>query len=229
MADRNEELREAWSERSARLGTTKRAVLFKRFPGWLNERIHRRHVDFVLRHCPRHARSVLDVGCGYGRISLELKRARPELEFQGVDLCPEFAQAYEAAVGPCFAGPVQDFSSERRFDCVLVVTTLMYLDGDEQDEILERLRGLLAPGGVLVCIEPASEIFTTWRRLTGRASASPTGGQVAHFPRGELARRLSALAGTSLAGEDTITLLPGVGATALHHAAAVRAANGQGA
>lgn len=223
MADRTEELREAWGERSARLGATKRAVLFKRFPGWLNERIHRRHMDFVVRHCAPDARSVLDVGCGYGRISLELKRRRPQLEFQGVDLCTEFARAYEAAIGPCFSGPVQDFTSERRFDCILVVTTLMYLDAGEQEETLRRLRGLLAPGGALVCIEPASEMFTTWRRLTGRASASPTGGQVAHFPRGELARRLLALDDTRLAGEDTISLLPGLVPTALHHAVAVRA------
>ena len=228
MADRTEELREAWGKRSERLGATKRAVLFKRFPGWLNERIHRRHVDFVLRHCPAQAASVLDIGCGYGRISAELANERPSLEFQGVDLCTGFARAYEAAVGPCFNGPVQAYTSERRFDCILVITTLMYLSADEQDDVLTRLRGMLAPGGVLICIEPASEIFATWRRLTGRASASPTGGSVAHFPRGVLRDRLLALEGVRLAGEDTIMLLPFCAATALHHAAAVRADGGQG-
>ena len=73
--DRVEELRQAWDERARDLGLTKRAVLFKRFPGWLNESVHRRHAAFALRNVPAHASRVLDVGCGFGRMSEALGHA----------------------------------------------------------------------------------------------------------------------------------------------------------
>ena len=68
MKKRTDDLKKAWDEHQEILGLTKRAVLFKRFPDWLNESIHRRHVRFVLNNCPEVTKSILDVGCGYVRI-----------------------------------------------------------------------------------------------------------------------------------------------------------------
>jgi len=83
MSDRIQHLKDAWDDREQRLGATKRSVLFKRFPGWLNQSIHRRHRSFVLRHLPEKASRVLDVGCGYGRMSLEIKQRFPEMQSGG--------------------------------------------------------------------------------------------------------------------------------------------------
>jgi len=221
MNQRTDQLKAEWDERSGRLGTTQRAVLFKRFPGWLNHSIHRRHMRFVVDNCPPAPAAILDVGCGYGRISAELAAHVPGAAFQGVDLCTEFAEEYRRTVGPCFNGPVQDFRSNERFDLVLIVTTLMYLTSDEHVEVLERLWSALAPGGRIVCIEPSSELFTLWRRLTGRESASPTGGTVAHFLRDELAAKFARLEGAHIVGRRSVTLLPFVSATAVHHCIAV--------
>lgn len=221
MTERIDELKKEWDERSKLLGSTKQAVLSKRFPAWLNQSIHRRHVKFVTENTAPNATRVLDVGCGYGRISLEVAARFPELSFQGVDLCTEFADEYERSFGRCFHGPIQDFRSDERFDLVLIVTTLMYLTVGEQEEVLQRLWSMLESKGRIVCIEPASELFMLWRRLTGRESASPTGGVVHHFFRSQLENKFSLLNGGRVVARKSVTIFPFVSATAVHHCVAI--------
>jgi len=225
MTDRTEQLKREWDQRSERLGSTQRAVLFKRFPDWLNQSIHRRHVRFIVDNCPTPVSRVLDVGCGYGRISLELAERFPNARFRGVDLSEEFARHYEQHVGPCFNGAIQDFPIDETYDLVLIVTTLMYLNTDEHVTVLQRLWSSLAPGGRIVCIEPASELFIMWRRLTGTSSASPTGGTVEHFLIDELAGKFAHLAGVKMVATRSVNLLPYIGGTAVHHCVAVEKPN----
>jgi ubiquinone/menaquinone biosynthesis C-methylase UbiE len=221
MPERIEDLKQEWEERGKRLGATKRAVLFKRFPGWLNQSIHRRHVRFIIESCPTRVAKVLDVGCGYGRIAREVSASIPAASFQGVDLCTEFALEYERTVGPCFNGPIQSFSTDERFDLILIVTTLMYLTRDEHEIVLERLWSMLGPQGRIVCIEPASEMFMLWRRLTGKESASPTGGTVQHFLQRELEDSFAGLDRARIVARRSVTLVPLIGATTVHHGIAV--------
>lgn len=222
MADRTEQLKKEWDQRSERLGSTQRAVLFKRFPGWLNQSIHRRHVRFVVDNAPREPSRVLDVGCGYGRISIELSRRFPDADFQGIDLSTEFARHYEQHVGPCFNGPIQDYRCSETYDLILIITTLMYLDRQEHRDVLQRLWSCLAPGGRIVCIEPASELFMLWRRITGKASASPTGGTVEHFLRDQLVETFEHLGQRSIPDTRSVNLIPYIDATAVHHCVAVQ-------
>lgn len=219
---RIQHMKQAWDDREKRMGSTRRAVLFKRFPLWLNESIHRRHTAFVLKNIPPNVRRLLDVGCGYGRISTEIKRAHPRIEFQGVDLCAGFAAAYEDDIGSCFNGPIQDFRTDQRFDVIVIVTCLMYLDVEEQAPVLERLWSSLNEGGCLVCIEPASEILTLWRRRSRGSFASPTGDTVHYFDRAELKTRCCSLPAAHLQAMTSISLVPLVPMTALHYGIAVR-------
>jgi len=221
MTERTDELKKEWDERSALLGSTKQAVLSKRFPGWLNQSIHRQHVKFIVENIVPSSAQVLDVGCGYGRISLELAVQFPELNFQGVDLCTEFADEYERSFGRCFHGPVQDFKSDKRFDLILIVTTLMYLTTEEQEDVLRRLWSMLESKGRIICVEPASELFNLWRRLTGRESASPTGGVVHHFLRRQLENKFSFLDGGQVVARRSVTIFPFVSASAVHHCVAI--------
>ena len=221
MSERTDQLKQEWGERSERLGLTQRAVLFKRFPGWLNDSIHRRHVRFVVDNVPDGTARILDVGCGYGRISAELQQRRPDARFEGIDLCTEFAEHYEKHVGPCFNGAVQDYRPDSEFQLIIIVTTLMYLTSEEQAEVLRRLWSAVVPGGRIVCIEPASELFRLWRRLTGRESASPTGGTVDHFLRQELVQKLMSLDGACLAATESVKVVPFLATSAVHHCVAV--------
>lgn len=221
MVGRIEELRSAWTDRERQFGLTKRAVLFKRFPGWLNERIHRGHMAFVADNLGRDTDRVLDIGCGYGRVSKGVQKRFPEARFQGVDICEEFALAYERQIGPCFCGPLQAFESDAKYDLVLVITVLTFLSSAEREAVLRDIWSFVRPGGTLCCIEPAIEHLTLWRRLTGREAAAPTGGSIAHFSRPAMERLFGELDGATIKATDSINLIPLTRATAVHHAIAV--------
>lgn len=222
METRIDKLKRDWDDRQNQMGLTKRAVLFKRFPSVINESIHRRHTAFVLQNISTDVKSLLDVGCGYGRISAEIQRQYPSIAFHGVDLCTEFAHAYEKEFGPCFNGPIQSFSTDKRFDVVISVTCLMYLDLAEHRPTLERLWSILNVGGCLVCIEPAIEILQLWRKLTRRTNASPTGGSVHHFHQNELRELCCGLRAAVLQSTISVNLVPFLSSTALHHGVSVR-------
>ncbi len=222
MDSRIPELKEEWGERAKHLGKSKRSVLFKRFPAWLNNRIHRKHRDFVLGNLPDTMSSMLDVGCGYGRISREVRNIHPNVSIHGVELCEEFSIAFGEEFNDCFTGSIQGFQSPRCYDAIVVVTVLMYLNRDELVPIVEKYWSMLSPGGVMVCIEPAIEILKIWRQLTGRAFASPTGGSVFHFEKNELKNLFASLDNSMIAADMSVQLVPGVEFLSLHHGFAVR-------
>lgn len=224
MTDRVEQSARAWDERQRSLGSTPRAVLFKGFPGWLNRWLHRRHVGFLLSHLPPRAGRILDVGCGYGRISLAIRQARPSAVIDGVEFCAAFADAFEQRVGRCFRVPVEEFRPEPGYDAILIVTLLMYLPEAESARVLSVLWHGLAPGGRILCIEPAAEIAELESRLFRRRAPADATSGIRRFRMDELAGSLGSLPGARLAGSTSIRLIPGVSASALHHGVAVEKA-----
>jgi len=221
-SDRVNTLKSAWNARHSKYGATKRAVLLKRLPAWTNYYIHARHMRFIKSALTSQMISVLDIGCGYGRISRELKKFRPTLKFQGVELCGSFAQQFRKELGPCYDGPINEFNSDHEFDLVIIVTLLMYIQKDELDPIIKKIWRLLAPGGTLICIEPASELFHLWRSFGTNHQASPTGGQILYFDKSELADLFQNLPGAKLINTTSISLIPFAPATAIHHGISVR-------
>lgn len=194
-----EDIKEQWARRQRELGNTTRAVLFKNLPAGFNDRLHHAHTRFLIDHIPRHAQSLLDVGCGYGRTAVAVKRQFPQLRIHGVELCEEFARAFEASVGPCFMGSVADFETQEGYDAITIVTLLMYLDPQQQRSTLTKLWTLLRPGGRLLLIEPYLNFLTSLRRKLHVRALAPTGGEVFYFRRTEFSDLLSeALPGAML-------------------------------
>jgi SAM-dependent methyltransferase len=207
----------AWEERQRSLGCTPRAVLFKGFPDRLNAWLHRRQVRFLLEHLPPGRARILDVGCGWGRIALEVKRARPDAAIEGVEFCAAFADAFEQRIGRCHRVPIQEFRPETGYDAILIVTLLMYLGEADRSRVLAALWQSLRPGGRLLCIEPAAEIAELERRLLRRRAPADATSGIRRFRAGELAAILRSLPGASLRSGESIRLLPGIGSSALHH------------
>jgi SAM-dependent methyltransferase len=174
-------IKQQWEQRQKELGNTTRAVLFKNFPAFFNERVNRQHVHFLLKNLPSHVRSMLDVGCGYGRTAAAIKRQHPGIEINGIELCEEFARAFAENIGPCFHGSAGDFHTERQYDAITIVTLLMYLDRGQQKEVLKKLWLNLRPGGRLILIEPSVNILTLLRRKFRVQTLAPTGGEVCYF------------------------------------------------
>lgn len=123
----------------------------------------------ILPHIPQRA-SVLDVGCGNGRLALLLDRERPGATYLGVDAVPELVELARAQ-----ADELVTIAAEFRvadvarpgwggglpgapFDCVVVLAVLFHIPGfDLRVGVLREIASLLKPGGCL--------ILSTWQFL----------------------------------------------------------------
>lgn len=222
VSEHYEKLKADWEKRALSHSATKRAVLFKRLPTWLNWRIHRQHMRCIQSQITQNTESILDIGCGYGRVSGELKNHYPELKFAGVELSREFARLFVENVGPCFNGPIEDYSQSGKSDLVLCITLLMYIPKHELESILKKIWQHVEDNGSLVVIEPAVEIMHLWRRITSTDSAAPTGGEVTYFKKESLGQLLSKLPGAEITHTSSINLVPYLTLTTVHHGFCVK-------
>lgn len=104
--------------------------------------------DFVAGFAPA---SVLDAGCGTGRVAIEL--ARRGIEVVGVDLDAGFI-AGARAKAPALDWRHDDLATvrlDRRFDLIVLAGNVMiFLTPGTESTVLANLAGHLAPGGKLV-------------------------------------------------------------------------------
>lgn len=109
---------------------------------------------------PREAVRLLDAGCGTGFLSLEL--ARRGHQVVAVDPDEEsISLAKRAALPPNLAYHVADLATwddeSDSYDVVILSRVLHHLP--EPEMALQHLSGLLRPGGALVCLEFAYDLF----------------------------------------------------------------------
>ena len=102
------------------------------------------------------ARSVLDAGCGTGRVAIEL--ARRGLDVVGLDADPSMLSAARAKAPEVewVLADLSDFDlaaadGRRRFDAVVMAGNVMiFVVPGTEGAVLERLAGHVRPGGVVV-------------------------------------------------------------------------------
>ena len=93
--------------------------------------------------------SMLDFGCGSGRVAMAIKRAFPKAEVVGYDVD---AQSIERARA---SSPVIEFTTEKprgRFDLVTICDCIHDLAAP--DAALKQVHALVKPGGTLFIVEP---------------------------------------------------------------------------
>ena len=104
--------------------------------------------DFVAALGPR---TVLDAGCGTGRVAIEL--ARRGLSVVGVDIDPRMLRTARAN-GPDLEWHLADLSRinlRRRFDVVVMAGNVMiFLAEGTEAAVVQNMARHLAPGGALV-------------------------------------------------------------------------------
>ncbi|MEO8247206.1 MAG: class I SAM-dependent methyltransferase [Chloroflexota bacterium] len=97
----------------------------------------------VLR--PLRFASVLDVGCGFGRIGELLFELKPDLRtYVGVDISPDQLAAAQRRLGPrarLVSGDIRELD-ERPADLVIASEVLMHVPPTDIMSLVERLRGL---------------------------------------------------------------------------------------
>ena len=104
-----------------------------------------RDQERVLREVLRglEFRTVLEVGCGFGRIARLVTAIRPSARYTGIDLSPEMLAAAQLAVpsGRFVESSLQGFRSDP-FDLVIAVEVLMHVPPKDIGAAMRKLRRL---------------------------------------------------------------------------------------
>lgn len=172
-------LKQDWNERAEATKGSLQGVLFKNFPLQANHLLHDWHAWLVRNLFAPHIRtagSVLDLGCGYGRLSNVLQACRNDLAIVGQDISEQYCDMYRsmgrlAVVADQSSLPFEDSS----FDAVFSVTSLMYSQ-DNIESVLFEISRVLKPEGVVFIIDPGEEVLDLIRKVrkTGN-SGGPVG------------------------------------------------------
>ena len=116
---------------------------------------------------------ILDVGCGFGLFAAYFGQTQPRRRIVGVDpdarrigIATRVAERIGLREHVFTAGDVRDAAIEGPFDAAYVLDVMHHLPRADQRNVLERLRSLLVPGGLLlvkdITTEPRSGLAFTY-------------------------------------------------------------------
>ena len=115
---------------------------------------HRRFVADYVR--PAERTRLLDIGCGPAHI---LRALPTGVRYVGVDLNADYIAAARREWGDrgeFLCTPVSELAlDDREFDVVMTMGLLHHLDDADCAGLFELVRGVLAPGGRFIAVDPA--------------------------------------------------------------------------
>jgi 2-polyprenyl-3-methyl-5-hydroxy-6-metoxy-1,4-benzoquinol methylase len=107
---------------------------------------------------------ILDVGCGFGLFAAYFGQTHPGRRIVGLDpdarrigLARRVAERLGLRDHAFVVGDVRDAPVEGPFDAAYVLDVMHHLPRDDQRRVLERLRSLLVPGGMLIVKDITTE------------------------------------------------------------------------
>ena len=157
----NTDVLQAWEARSRRAGNRLEGVMIKSFPSEINHVLHDWQIQSLMS-CLSGGDSlhVLDIGCGYGRVSQAILRSRSNFHCVGMDLAHNYARQFSKQEASCRAAQAQipDIPFEdSAYDVVLAVGVLGYMATKPAQRLaLKEMLRVLKPGGrcLLITEEP---------------------------------------------------------------------------
>jgi SAM-dependent methyltransferase len=101
---------------------------------------------------------ILDLGCGYGRVSAEILKNYRNIKVVGVDLSSYYVSLFNKKLNPRGRGIVCDIRhlpfKDSYFDFVFMMVTLMYLENEnEQKKAIREIFRVLKKNGKFLIIE----------------------------------------------------------------------------
>lgn len=179
--DNNDNLRYRWEQRALDDGSSKSSVLFRGLPENLNQYIHDFHEYILLTHyLPRikSGASILDLGCGYGRISKIINAYNQDIHITGLDFSSHYCSLFRTQTGCNAVCADLSFSPFPRqtFDSIIAVTSLMYIPDGNRELIMANIAALLKPGGTGFFLDPGQEFSRLVNIINPSRRKQSTGG-----------------------------------------------------
>ncbi len=141
------------------------SVMFRFLPDEINYAIHQwqaKEITAALKKLQRKKKSlnVLDVGCGYGRLSKAIIKKYPNTKLTGLDVSATFIKHYKKFLGKGVTGITADLEKynfkSRRYDVIIVTGVLIYLHDEERVlQAITKIKGLLKKDGIIIISENA--------------------------------------------------------------------------
>ncbi len=107
---------------------------------------------------------ILDVGCGFGLFAAYFAQTHPRRRIVGVDpngrriaLAERVMESLGLRDHAFVVGDVRTAAIEGPFDAVYVLDVMHHLPREDQEDVLQRLRALLVPGGMLLVKDITTE------------------------------------------------------------------------
>jgi SAM-dependent methyltransferase len=179
---KHDDLRALWDCRAREKKDHCNSVLFQGLPDSLNTYIHNVHWNtvnnYLLPLIPRNS-TILDLGCGYGRIASLIARTRPDIELYCVDFSLTYCSlcSKNTSVHVACADILNLPFRNGVFDSIVAITSLMYVPVEKRAEIMKKIVLLLKPEGKALFIDPGEEYMNLMAFLRPSSKRKSTGGQ----------------------------------------------------
>lgn len=147
-----------WQERARIYKNDIRGVLFKKpYPSFVNTLFHNWSVREVQKIIKK-GDNVLDIACGWGRVTKELLSKNKNINIRGVDISKPYVEMYNKQFNPRGKGYVSSMErmpfKAKEFDKAFLIVSLMYLSKRQQQlKAINEIFRVLKPKGQFVLIE----------------------------------------------------------------------------
>lgn len=154
-------LKKVWEKRSRKYKGQIEGVLSKSFPRNINMYLDEWMFEQVKKEILSKGKfngKILDLGCGYGRLSRHILKYFPESKTYGVDISKTYVDLYNKNLSPrgkAITANIKRLPYKNNFfDASIMVTTLMYMTGrNDQEQVISEMIRVLKKGGVFIIIE----------------------------------------------------------------------------
>lgn len=155
-----EENKKYWENRAKKYKTDIRGVLFKKpYPSFVNTWFHRwslAEVRKIIEHNKKF--SVLDIACGWGRVSQALADEYPDIDLNGIDVSAPYVRIYNKMLKSRGSAVIASMHKiphkDHKFDAAFLIVSLMYLTKKEtQQQAVSEINRVVKTGGKILIIE----------------------------------------------------------------------------